>query len=425
MSLSLSTSPSWLPTTQTLGQWTQHSSLWQTCRNVYTVLFYDFFRKHVPMLILYILLCFITFFIQILVVPKILAEAIKTTPPSASSFSWLHRISQNMKWNPLWLRTCAYPFFIFLSLIVLFFFKSRIDAYLPIEHMKYVREYLFRSILQSHQMKWKTISIGIFMSRYNALPREARYFGENVLAFWPVLFLVLFMMGFLLCWDRLCFFIFIVTYFVLGCLFWWTPLGSHCLQKAYHRAQRMLWTTDKMAQEIQNLDHIYINQQETQSLEENHQRERHLSEQFQDTASFNNQVIFLGTLGTLITFYLILYRSYSLLSQKQSSSRSTGMISFSQFFLTFTFFQSTMLTFLPRLVSIIQGFMTLVVYYQSISSLSTSSPVSSPLVPTELWTFPHYSISFQNVSFSYPSSSTTSHVSHVSMYHMYYVMFNG
>lgn len=382
------------------------SCLWKTSSHVGQLFFFNFFRKHIVLMVTYVSLCIITFGLQILFLPKILASALDATLSSSSHpHQWLWKyycrlFPRSKKTQVEFFQIVFLPSLTILLLVFFFFLKSQLDAYLPIAHMKFVREYLYKSTLHDYQSSWKTISIGIFMSRYNALPREARYFVENVMSFWPILLLFLFIFGFLCIYDMTSALLFISWYMVFYVLFGKTSLGKKCIEKAYQRAVVMLQTTDQMSQVVMNMDHIFINQQEEQSLQENRFRENRLQSRFYDTATYNNRVIFLGTLMSLGAFVTVMYRAFTL---RHQSTR----IPFSQFFLTFTYFQTTFLTFLPRLISIIQGFTTILVYYQSLPSSSLpprSSSTSSIKEENEnMWTFPNYKISFQKVHFSYPS----------------------
>jgi len=382
--------------------------------------YYDpFFEQYFWILIFYAVLCLVVYYLQLIYFPNVVTKSItmiKSKSPSekvqnlqkeeTKQKTKTTKKSKKSKKNQ---KNNARPLLIicltFIIIIFLHFIKNQFDAFLPVRHSQLIRETIFKDTLSSFQTQFKNVSIGIYMSRYNAVPREMRYLSETFMGLWPTLLMILFVTGFLFYYDVFTGLGFLMLHLFMMYFMFLSPWGRKCFELAEERASLQLKTTDEVSQRVMNIDHIFINQQEEEQTHQHHDREEELGMKFYETANHTNQMVAILSVMSIVAFGWVLYRGYQLSKNEQHAFHETEM--FTRLLLTMCFFQNSVLKMYPRLVSLIQGLMTVQVFLSSIemSSSLTPSQTMIPLSQQTLFPLRSFDINIRNLTFSYPSTS--------------------
>jgi ABC-type multidrug transport system fused ATPase/permease subunit len=371
-----------------------------------------FFSKHKWLCILYAMIAVITYYLQLLFFPKVVTTSITSLKnktqkiigimPSIGRKGKNSITSKNAKeidkgWRPL-LVICV-TFFV---LIGLHFIKNQMDAFIPTRHTQFVRETLFQQSMKQFQTEFQNISIGVYMSRYNALPREMRYLSETFMGLWPTMLMIVFITGFLFYYDIFLGLGFIIIHVMMTYLLFFSSYGKQCFEMAKQRAEFQLKTTDQVSQRIMNLDHIFINQQESNQIESHHQTEDKLGNLYFKTAGHTNKMVSITSFLSIVAFGWVMFRGWRL--SIRPSHPFSNSETFTRLLLTMCFFQNSVLKMYPRMVSLIQGMMTTHVY---LTAISTSSSKTTPTTPTP---FPinnlsYFDIQINHLTFMYPNTT--------------------
>uniref|UniRef100_A0A6C0D092 ABC transporter domain-containing protein n=1 Tax=viral metagenome TaxID=1070528 RepID=A0A6C0D092_9ZZZZ len=386
--------------------------------------YYDpFLKEYFWILILYAVLCLVVYYLQLIYFPNVVTKSITMFKSKSSSGEKQNlqreqsQKNQKSKNNTKYKNNNARPLFIicltFIIIILLHFIKNQFDAFLPVRHSQLIRETIFKDTLSSFQTQFKNLSIGIYMSRYNAVPREMRYLSETFMGLWPTLLMILFVTGFLFYYDVFTGLGFLILHVFMMYFMFLSPWGRKCFDLAAERATIQLKTTDEVSQRVMNMDHIFINQQEEEQTHQHHDREEELGQKFYETANHTNQMVAFLSVLSIVAFGWVLYRGYQLSKNKKHAFHETEM--FTRLLLTMCFFQNSVLKMYPRLVSLIQGIMTVHVFISSIemtdknnNETPTNSTISQPLSTPMLSSIPplrSFNIEIRNLTFSYPSTS--------------------
>ena len=380
--------------------------------------YYDpFFKEYFWILIVYAVLCLVVYYLQLIYFPNVVTKSITMFKSKSSSEEKQNLQKDKKKKSQKYKKNNARPLLIicltFIIIILLHFIKNQFDAFLPVRHSQLIRETIFKDTLSSFQTQFKNLSIGIYMSRYNAVPREMRYLSETFMGLWPTLLMILFVTGFLFYYDVFTGLGFLILHVFMMYLMFLSPWGRKCFDLAGERATLQLKTTDEVSQRVMNMDHIFINQQEQEQTHQHHDREEELGKKFYETANHTNRMIAFLSVFSIVAFGWVLYRGYQLSKNKKHAFHETE--TFTRLLLTMCFFQNSVLKMYPRLVSLIQGIMTVHVFISSIEmtdknkdETSTNSTISQTLSTPMLSSIPplrSFNIEIRNLTFSYPSTS--------------------
>jgi ABC-type branched-subunit amino acid transport system ATPase component len=308
----------------------------------------------------------------------------------------------------------------FVVIIILHFIINQLEAYLPIRHTQMVRETIFGDTLSSFQTGFQNLSIGIYMSRYNVLPREMRYLSETLMNIWPAILMVIFVSCFLIYYDVFTGIVFLILHGLMFYILFFSPWGKKCFDMARKRAELQLESTDEVSQKVMNIDHIFINQQESHQKQAHHEREEELLSIFYQTANHTNKMLTFLSFISVLAFSWVLYRGYRLSSNREHAFYHKEV--FTRLLLTMCFFQNSVLKLYPRLVSLVQGFMTVQVFVSAIEmkkeekdekdekeeniqkdgkgeNMQKVEMTSSPILSD------NFDIQIENLTFSYPSTT--------------------
>jgi len=276
------------------------------------------------------------------------------------------------------------------------------DAFIPTRHTQFVRETLFQQSMKQFQTEFQNISIGVYMSRYNALPREMRYLSETFMGLWPTMLMIVFITCFLFYYDVFLGLGFVMIHGFMTYLLFFSSYGKQCFDLAKQRAEFQLKTTDQVSQRIMNLDHIFINQQESNQIQSHRQTEDKLGNLYFKTAGHTNKMVSITSFLSIVAFAWVMFRGWrlSLRPHHPFSNSET----FTRLLLTMCFFQNSVLKMYPRMVSLIQGIMTTQVYLTAISTLpSEIKPTTS--TPFPITHLSYFDIQINKLTFRYPNTT--------------------
>ena len=320
--------------------------------------FATFFKENKKLYILYIILILVFYFLQTLVLPKIISMYSKI--PEKGWFS------ENVvkKFWPL--------LGIIGVLIVFIFVKNRIDAVLPTMHYKWLRKKMFNDMIWAYREKNSGVSVGVFMMRYNLLPQEIRFLFEDVLETIPV--------GVSLCYLFLYFFtfdikiasVFLLLYVILFLYIIYSPYSKKCQDMMVQRAQENLNVNDSASQEVLNLHHIYANQVEDEHIRDQSRSEDVLQNKWEKAQKCVTNLLFQINLFGWIIFGVILTMFYNYFRKHPDKKTLWPAV-----LIILTFTQSSLLNTMPRWVGLFNGFTMIKVYHNSIMSNNTEQEKTS------------------------------------------------
>ena len=399
--------------------------IWELWKKYYE----PFFRQNRLACIFYVLISVIIYYLQLLYFPNIVTQSI-----SQSTMKKKKKREKKEKKEKKEKRRNGRPLFIicltFVVIIILHFIINQMEAYLPIRHTQMVRETIFGDTLSSFQTGFENLSIGIYMSRYNVLPREMRYLSETLMNIWPAILMVLFVSCFLVYYDVFTGMVFLFLHALMFYLLFFSPWGKKCFDMARKRAELQLESTDEVSQQVMNIDHIFINQQESHQKQTHHEREEELLSIFYETANHTNKMLTFLSFISVLAFSWVLYRGFRLSFNREHAFYHKEI--FTRLLLTMCFFQNSVLKLYPRLVSLVQGFMTVQVFVSAIEMKKkdkdeqgekgekeekdekeekeekdekgemTSFPI---LLSNNFDNFDNFDIQIENLTFSYPSTT--------------------
>jgi ABC-type multidrug transport system fused ATPase/permease subunit len=312
---------------------------------------------------LYISIILIFYFVQALVLPKILSVYVNDPKKRLLFLKSSHGYFSQF-----------YPLLgIFFILILLIFIKNRIDAILPTMHFRWLRDTIFEDMVWTYQEQKDSIPIGVFMMRYNLLPQEIRIIFEDILETLPVILSLFYLFIYFCCFSVPIGMVYIMLY---GCLFLYLIFSKEsirCQKAVEERAQETIQANDTASQEVLNLNHIYTNQVEEEHIRIQSIAEEALQKKWQTAQMTVNNLLFQINaiqwfiLGVLLALFFQYFRSRP--NQRQY---------WASVFLIMTFTHTTLLTTTPRWVNLINGITMIRIYQESISTMSKERITSPP-----------------------------------------------
>lgn len=331
---------------------------------LWTDYFAPFFKIHKLMYAMYIAIILIFYFIQTILFPKIIS--MYTHYPSKKWFSadYLRRF---------------YPLLgVFLVMIIMIFFKNRMDAVLPTMHFKWLREKMFEDMVWSYREKKDSIPIGVFMMRYNLLPQEIRVIFEDTLETFPAALSLLYLFIYFCTFDVCIGLAYLLLYASIFLYLVYSKSGAGCRIAVEERAMENIRANDTASQEVLNLNHIYANQVEEAHILAQSGAEDALQKKWECAQKTINRFLVEINMMGWAAFGVMLALFFQYFRKNADKRRHWPAV-----FLVLTFTQSTLMGAMPRWLGLLNGFTMIRIYQESILSLSNESVKVSPGVFTE------------------------------------------
>lgn len=315
--------------------------------------FAPFFKIHKKLYLLYITIILIFYFIQALILPRILSQY--THEPTAK---WLS-VEVFRRFSPL--------LGIFFLMIVMIFLKNRIDAILPTMHFKWLRETMFKDMIWSYREQKDSIPIGVFMMRYNLLPQEIRVIFEDILETFPVALSLMYLFIYFCTFDVSIGLIYLGLYLSIFAYLFFSRASIECQKTVEIRALETLRVNDTASQEVLNLNHIYANQVEKEHIMLQSEAEGVLQKKWEHAQKAINGLLFQINLMQWVVFGILLALFYRYFRRRPGQKQYWPAV-----FLVLSFTQNTLMTATPRWLGLLNGFTMIRIYHQSIMSLPES-----------------------------------------------------
>lgn len=321
---------------------------------LWTDYFAPFFKIHKLMYVAYIAIILIFYFIQTILFPKIIS--MYTHDPSK-------------KWFSVDFLRQFYPLLgIFLVMIVMIFFKNRMDAVLPTMHFKWLREKMFEDMVWSYREKKDSIPIGVFMMRYNLLPQEIRVIFEDTLETFPAALSLLYLFIYFCTFDVSLGVAYLLLYATIFLYLVYSKSSAGCRMAVEERAMENLRVNDTASQEVLNLNHIYANQVEEEHILAQSGAEDALQKKWECAQkTINRFLVEINMMGWL-AFGLMLALFFRYFRKNPDKRKHWPAV-----FLVLTFTQNTLMGTMPRWLGLLNGFTMIRIYQESIISLSGES----------------------------------------------------
>ena len=140
-------------------------------------LYMPFYQKHKFLIYVYFLLIAAQYFIQTIIMPRIISSMLGTT----SNFETKHK--QHLT-HPI-KKMSSLLFLVLLLFATVCFFKNLLDSILPVSHFGMIRKSLYDDMFYLLETDLRFVRIGEFITILSYLPREIRYFSDTLINVLP------------------------------------------------------------------------------------------------------------------------------------------------------------------------------------------------------------------------------------------------
>lgn len=355
---------------------------------VWKELYEPFVLHNKKTFLVYTILVLILYFIQTLVFPRFFTQFITS-------------LNATMKQKTRTL--ILYLIITFLCMCVVSFGKNMFDASLSTQHFQFIRQSMYHTIMKCMETSVKTVRLGEFMTILNFLPREIRYLSDLYMNMIPGVMGYLYIFLYVLWVDPR------ISVFLLmgvGLTVWvllYSPFSRSLQQQSKDRAVGLLQNNTLISEELNQLEHVIVNNEVNHEIEKNVGREVTLQQKFETsvrTASIMTQFLLLSNVFVFTLVGYCLYHS----SQNKKYLKT--------YVVTVGFYINLLWGLVWKYVLCIVSTETIGVYYTYYQRLLDDSCVSQTTTPqqTTTETTPReydpqtWSITFDKVSFRYPNS---------------------
>lgn len=362
-----------------------------TLLDVFRDMYLPFFIKYKIPIAMYFAVLSVLYYIQPILLPKRFNEFLDVTTISSKGSNKLIRRQ----------------FFFLVVLIVMIgvigYIKNCFDAFLPTRQFQFVRERLYERLIKELQTRVHTVRVGEFITLMNYLPREIRYLSENIINMLPVIMGSFFICLYTFSVNTKAGYLFLFGVIMNVFFFTYSDLARRLIHQSRTRTEHVISNNSRITEEVNQLDHIYANNQEYEKLMENSAREDNLQSAFETSVNTSNRLIF-------IVFFWNMFISISTFVLVYKEDHSYRKKEFRAYAFVASYFMMMMWNNLSRFTVFIMASESVMVFYRTFLQM-LNDPVTENTKnnnPTDI--FDPFSVNdpvieFKDVSFRYSTSS--------------------
>jgi len=286
---------------------------------------------------------------------------------------------------------------ILVMVAVLGYLKNKIEAFLTTRQFQWTRHELYTKLLQLLELRVHSVRVGEFMTLVNYLPREIRYLTENIINMMPVLIGTVFLWLYTLYIHRRAGLLFGVGLLFSVYMIGFSPMSRKLARQSYERASCIMKNNAKITEDVQQLDHIYMNNQAEHKIVENAMREETLQDVFEGSVNTSNLI-------TVILFVWNVLLTIGVLMMVYSADRSRHKSEFRSYAFVFGFFMVMLWNNLFRFMVYIMASQSVSVFHDHfMSMIRTEEKDRDGLVDFTMTT--DATLVFKKVSYRYSETS--------------------
>ena len=363
-------------------------------KNVVLVdIFIPFWNKYTRLNLLHIVLMFLVYSIQTLLIPRCVTRIGELTMGYDKNNKELLR--QEIKWLIGYI----------VSFIVISFLENIVDSFLHVRQFSMIRRTLYDKMLLFLETNFRSVRIGEFITIMSYLPREIRHLSNCLSYVFPGLFSYVILVGYFLWMEWRTGLILMLGLVGTLWLMFSSPLSRQLIQDCRIRTEQQLETNSGVAEDIVQLDQIIGTNRISSKLVENTGREDSLQRDF--FKSYNTSCI-IYTVLQIWNILILFLAGFVLYRYKTKETRGHALRTY---IVVMSSFMGVLWTFIYKSTQFVMASSTTDVYYQhyldmvgktqGLQFAETTTSYQTSSISTQ-WT----EIRWENVSFQYNESSS-------------------
>ena len=267
----------------------------------------DYINKRKLLFLQYIIVVFLTFPAESIIISRMYSELFNNLKKNAES------LSTN--------RNIIIAIIITWCIIILFFYiKSHLHSKIIPDYLSFIRSRIFTNTIEFYKTNYKDIKIGKFISRVLGLARIIKTLMVNILEYvFPLLLAIICINIYFYFLNPGVALISIIGFIVAGIGIY--LLAPKCIDSSAEKEKRFINMSEKLHDSFSNLMNVYLNNEDKNEIKKNQQIEAKQSKLLKKQYDIvKEQVLFLSVISA-ITFSCIIFYSYYLFINKSITGK--------------------------------------------------------------------------------------------------------
>ena len=289
-------------------------------------LIYSYAKNNKSKLILYIIIVFLTFPVESVVLPQMyskLFEKIRVNYKYLPSF--FSNITENIKTlsstGIIWAIIIVWCF-----VIIFYNLKNKYEADIAPEYLSYVRQKIFSKTLKNNSTNFSEIKVGEHITRILDVSRNMKDILTFILTdLFPLVIAIICIISYFFTVQKNIGIIMLIG-IILTCIIL-IVMGKKCIIKSANREKYYLQMSEKINDSFGNLMNVYLNNETEKEIKRNGNIDHKHTDSFKDQMLYTKNLIGALSLISVLTFIIILITTYdSLRNNKINQSNFVSII---------------------------------------------------------------------------------------------------
>ena len=281
-------------------------------------LVWDFVLKNTGTFIIYLILVFLTFPTESVILPQLYGKLFATIKNKSSNMSGGFQKISNII-NKMSTKHLIYLIiFIWIIVVICYYFKHEKESHIVPNYLSFVRKIIFTKTIENHADNYQDIKVGKHISRILDVSRNMRDCTVFVLEqLIPLMLAILLVNIFFLISNKKIFAVSIVGItitIILLCVF-----GKKSVDASKEREKVYLDMSERINDSFGNLMNVYLNNQNDLEIDKNKEIEQKHTDLYIKQLEVTRSLVFGLSAISIVTFSIILVLTYFIYKKKELS----------------------------------------------------------------------------------------------------------
>merc|ERR1711871_214997 len=354
-------------------------------------LVYDYIKKNKNKIILYIIIVFLTFPVESVILPTMYSKLFEKI---RLSYKNLPSIFENVLKNIKGITSSGIIWIIIITwcFVVIFYnLKNKYEAQISPEYLSFVRQKIFSKTIENNSTNFSELKVGEHITRILDTSRNMR----DILSFLltdilPLIIAIFCIIGYFLYINTKSGLIMIAGFIITITLL--ITLGKKCIQKSAEREKYYLQMSEKINDSFGNLMNIYLNNETT--IERNDKIDEKHTKTFTKQLLLSKDLIALLSIVSVLTFITVLILTYDSLKKGEISQ---------SYFISIIIILIYYLGYLIKVSNYLPHFLSKLGIVKN-SEKFLENILKTQEINNEKYVIRTGNIHFKNISFKYPGA---------------------
>jgi ATP-binding cassette subfamily B protein len=265
---------------------------------VYKKYIIDYFNENKKSLLIYLIIIFILYPIESILVSKVKANLFTSLDFSKNS-------SKSYFQNPIF-KSIIILCLVYLIIIVLNTIIKYLSSNLYNTYSSFISKEIFEKTISNYQEQYEDIKIGKYITRLSNLTNELKSFLRHILGILLIEFIIMtFISFYLLTINTKIGIVIIVTYLFFGVTTYF--YSQYIIKKSTEEAELLLEINENVSDNLSNLMNIYINNEHENEIEKYKNSSESYSNTSKKVENITNFYVVCMNILALTAFFIIMF----------------------------------------------------------------------------------------------------------------------